>query len=290
MLLRATLPAVSAALSKVPNSQARFIIVTDSPAEVMKWFDLNRPEFKSVRFLPKPTQNSAKPATDKYLKLGVAMRQIMQEEAAIDECVSILTADAVISSDWFETAGRYFAQGKKLFVNAGVRSCGDPPIGVSAAELNRWAWEHRHHANEDCVWGRGHSLVPSQLFFEKNGSVVGRGFHLNTLTFRKKNKEIGFSSLTPDGGKGCFASSSFTKEDVQFICRADEMAIVGLTPPDIRWPSGPPLSVDGVAGWARKASEWERWLFATHRRYFVGNGDADDEEVCNTILARLSIG
>lgn len=239
----------------------------------------------AVQYKPVPVETSHKKSKEKYVKLGVAVKDILRT-ANMGEAVAMLVADCVISKDWFTTAESYFDRGAKILVVGGVgRTCGEPPIGATASDLRRWAWEHRHPWIEDCVWGRGHTAVPTLLYFEKDDTVVMHGFHLHSFGAFIKDRSLEFKHLTGDSGSDGLLSC-YRKEEIKFVAHVDEMGFAEMTPEETRWPSTTePLSVENVVAFTKKLhmNEFDKWMFS-HRFPVIGNDDPGDQEVCDQIL------
>lgn len=276
--LRAALPAIKIAANAM---SVRFIVVTDRRDRLRDAFSDCDVEFHDL-----PRRPHLELRKQRKHRLGDASRIII-ERAEIGECIALLVADQVISRDWFTTAEKKFDQGKNIVVlYGGGRTTGAMPLaGAEACELKRWTWQHRHHWVEDCTWGRGRSLVPTILFFEKDDTVVSRGFHTHTLAGFRKLKHLKFASLGPDGGEGI--TNNFDVEEAAVVSSSTEMGYASMTPHSAKWPSGPPLSVERVAEWAKpQMGAWDRWLFK-QRFWIVGDGDPGDREICDEILRRM---
>lgn len=278
------LPSIKAA-AKQTDSTVRCVIVTDEPRRVEQWFEENWPEVE-VRCPWKPTRLSQKnPWEDRHLQLGDATRTILNE-AEIGECVTVLTADEIVSLDRFTTAEKYFKQGKNCIITAGGgRSSprySEPPIGATTNELRRWAWDNRHPWIKECTWGSGCTRLPTLLFFERDGTVVVRGFHQHFLSGFRKLRPMAFTGGTPDYGTDGLLQSSYEKEEIAVVTSPDELGFAEITPEEVRWGTFAPLSVEYVRMFAKKYSEWEWWVFS-HRFFLMGNGDPGDREICDQI-------
>lgn len=282
------MPALGKAVERV-NGPIRFVVYTDVPQIVANWFLLWLPHVR-VDYRPAPTRtHPTKAAKNRYLQLGDAERGLLAD-AQIGEAVSLVNADVVVSSDWFATAEKHFDRGKKLLLcyGGGRTSGGFPPAGLPAAVLKRWAWDHRHPWISECCWGVGTSNVPTVLFFEDRGTVVGRGFHIHNKAAFIKDRPLRFTSLTADGGVGSFAATNYRKDEMHAVVDVDEMGFAEITPLDRRWPCGERLSVKKVADFAHsRMTQFDRWCF-THRFKLVqGEGEPQEQEICNEILGSM---
>jgi hypothetical protein len=257
---------------------ARFIIHTDAPDAVrdalggLQGFPVN------VRPVP------AKPT---YVALQEGHAEAIREAAPGDRVV-LLNADLVVSANFFARIDEHFAAGRRAVVLLGIRTVIDASRGpgrlapgAAPRALLEWAWANRHQIIRDLEWPQATSMLPTNLFFARGGSVVARGFHLHPAAIIKHDA-IAFSS-TIDGD----LLDYFAREDIHVVTDPDDCAMLEVSPAERRFPVQPPgLSPARVAAsMATRASATHRWL-ATHRIGVVGPViDCGDSEVVAAVLA-----
>lgn len=278
------IPAILMSLDKaqIPHEDCAFVVHTDRPEQ----FDskLHSENF-DIADVP--------PGGNKYVQFVAAHRDVLGR-AKIGDAVIFINADMVCSIEFFAAVRARFEQGKRAVMTLGSRTSADgsPPVGVSSRELLAWGWANRHHWIEDSVWGRGRTVMPSELYFEQPGQVVLHAFFHAPVAFLKQPGMRIETTIDDD-----FASQ-FARQDLHVVSDADELSFVELSPPGRLFASGDALSVDGVVHWANRqmrnraglrTTPLHRWLFS-HRRVIMGDGRMGDveREVCGEISARLA--
>jgi hypothetical protein len=255
-----TVPALRAALEGF-TEPVYFIVHTDAPEHVKKALEGFRGETHPVGAAPT------------YVTLQESHADAINR-AAIGDNVVLLNADLVVSNNLFTRCREHFAAGRRAVVLTGIRTNledAPPPIGAPPRALLEWAWEHRHQIIKDLEWGRGTSMLPTNLFFTHDGSVVARGFHLHPVAI-VKHAAIAFKS-TIDGD----LLEHFAREEIHVVTSPDDLAMLEMSPRERRFPVRPGrnavMTPDSVARAMRtRASKLHRWLF-THRIVITGTGE-----------------
>jgi hypothetical protein len=200
--------------------------------------------------------------------------------------VLLLNADLVVSGNMLEACHAHFDAGKLAVVLTGIRTVkGDetPPIGAPPRDLLAWAWAHRHRIISDLEWTSGRSMLPTNLFFEHDGAVCARGFHLHPVAIVKR-EDTSFRSTIDGDLLDCFP-----RDKIHVVTSPDDCSMLEVSPASRRFPVGAtgltPLGV--VKSMKTRASDTHCWLF-THRLGVVGDYEGtDDEVVANEILALM---
>lgn len=200
--------------------------------------------------------------------------------------LALLNSDIVISRETFAFVDQTFANNpdKKVIVSVGIRTLIDgntPPIGVSAAELNRWIWTHRHPITDECIWQGGRSHHPTILFFEQGSEVSMHCFHLTPMFIVKDARVMQFKGTIDDD-----LLERYQEDEICFA-RDGEMAFAELSPKWKTHPFGKPLSVDAVINFG------ERRFRPSHvrnfrQRYAVIGRPAANHPVVDQILERIA--
>lgn len=270
----AAAPALLAAARRLYSGPVRFVIHTDSPGALVGVLPGCDVEYRAV---------GAKPT---YVALQESHADVMRI-AAVGECVVLLNADLVISGNFLERAAEHVAAGKQAVVLLGVRTTDNPrarpPAGAAPRDLLAWAWEHRHQIIRDCEWPHGRTMLPTNLFWERGGSVVARAFHMHPVVVHKR-AEINFHS-TVDGD----LLDHIPRDKIHVVADPDDCAMCEVSPPARRFPVGRHLTPEAVALSMRpRASAMHCWLFG-HRIMMVGDGaNVDDGPTARDILAALA--
>jgi hypothetical protein len=285
-LFNRALPAVGRALDLDRDGPHRFVIHTDRVGEVEP---LCR-GLPRVAVLPLPQHRASR-----YYTLSDCHRQAI-DMSKPGEFIALLNADHTPSIECFHAAAKRFHEGKRMIMMAGMRTMPEPspPIGVSARELLKWGWQHRHPTVEDAIWGSGKSTSLSMLFFAAvtpigGEQVVLRAFHLHPFAF-VKHAGLKFDGLTIDED----LAEAWSAEQIHVVVSADEAALVEQSPAEFAFKSHQkPVAIRDVAFWAhgenghggKRTSALHHWLFR-HRIVVKGHGhDLGDEAVANAILS-----
>lgn len=202
--------------------------------------------------------------------------------------VVLLNADLIVSANLLTRCAEHLANGKQAVVLLGIRTpLGNerPPIGQPPRQLLLWAWTHRHQIIRDLEWESGRSMLPTNLFFARGGSVVARGFHLHPVMVVKR-ADVSFKSTIDGDLLDCYA-----RESIHVVTDPDDCAMCEVSPPDRRFPVrtapfSPPLVAASMQG---RASATHLWLFAEHRIGVVGPVvDCGDEEIARRIVELMT--
>lgn len=248
------------------DEPVRFVIHTDDPMRASK--ALPRQMMEMRRIPKKPTY--------------VTLQQSHAEAISVarpGEAVMLLNADLVVSENMFRKCALHLDEGKRAVVVLGIRTDvtrEQPPVGADPRDLLNWAWRNRHQIIKDLEWETGTSMLPTNLFFSKDNSVVARGFHLHPVVIAKEN-DISFIS-TIDGD----LLEHFPRDTIHVVTDPDDVSMIEISPRNRRFPvrAGRRLSPATVAASMReRASELHRWLF-THRIVVCGEEvDCGDNDI-----------
>jgi hypothetical protein len=256
LALRYTIPSIRAA--KPWDGPVTLVIHTDEPGS---FFDVGLP----VQIRPKPPGNG-------HAAQAIAHREVVTS-APLGSVLMLLNADVVVSVECFSEAQRLLSGGAKVLAALGLRCLirdSDPPIGVDAKTLHKWAWKNRHPINEDCVWGRGKTGTPTLLFFERGESVTARCFHMHPA-FIAKDRDLSFGGTIDDDLIGRYTSS-----EVHVICHC-EMAFAELSPASKQFRSVGPLSIDRVVQFgAHRFRPAHIEMFEHNSIRILGDGPTDE--------------
>lgn len=208
--------------------------------------------------------------------------------AAMGDRVILLNADIVVSRNLLTGVKKYLDQGKNAVVTTGIRTRkGDekPPIGASSEDLLEWAWSHKHQIIEDLVWGRGESMLPTNVFFERGGTVILHAFHLHPVAIVKPmDGNMPFIS-TIDGD----LLDRFDRGTIHIVTDPADLSMCEISDPGKRFPiRGEPMNAGHIAGcMIGRASELHKWQF-THRIIVRGDPKYIEEmAVVESILAMM---
>lgn len=277
-------PALRAALRGCPDP-VRILIHTDMPNEVRAALTIvgglpGMASTVSIETFPVPTQPT-------YVTLQKSHADVIAR-AKVGDWVVLLNADLVISGNLLRACEARFMKGAKAIVTAGIRTKfgdGAPPVGAEPRALLVWAWDHRHQIIRDLEWGKGGSMLPTNLFFTNGDSVVLRGFHLHPVAILKE-KELSFIS-TIDGD----LLEHFPRETIHVVTDPDELSMLEISPLDKRFPvrSGIMNPARVAASMKSRASALHKWLF-THRIVIKGTGEGcGDDAVTAAVLSLLGV-
>lgn len=276
--IRTVLPAIKLALAQLPSEDSvRFIVHTDNP-------DALRPHFETylVDFHPAPNEGNS------HVKLGEVNRQALRL-AKVGEAVALINSDMVPSLEVFSASRKRFAEGKKLIMCMGTRALeesGPPPIGATARDLLRWAWEHRHAWTTGCIWGSGNSRAPTVLYFNLPDGVILHAFHLHPFALLKEESSLSFQGVTIDRD----LMDQFPYSQIHVVTSADELAFAEMSPGSKDLGTGNIIDFTYVAGFAKNvATTAHRWLFG-HRIEIIGPAnDLSDVPVVSRLLHEIEI-
>lgn len=264
------------AAARVLAEPVKFIIHTDAPERARSAFPGHEVETRPVG------------CRGTYVALQESHAEVV-DGADVGDRVVLLNADLVVSDNFLSRCAAHFAAGKRAVVLLGIRTASGPerpPVGCNPRALLAWGWEHRHQIIQDLEWGRGRSMLPTNLFFSDGDSVVARGFHLHPVAIIK-HADVDFSSTIDGDLLECFPVDS-----IHVVVDPDDCAMVEVSPPERRFPLREGrLSPAGVAAsMMARASTMHRWLFG-HRIGVVGPlRDCGDEAVARDILAVMESG
>lgn len=263
-------------LARGEDCDVRFVVHTDNPQRVAS--SALSEQLTTFRPLPdKPT----------YVALQESHADALVQAQPGDRVI-LLNADIVVSGNLLVRADEHFRSGFEAVVLLGIRTAaGDelPPVGAAPRHLLRWAWEHRHQIIRDLEWSSGASMLPTNLFFEQDGNVVARGFHLHPAAVIKRDGLRMISTIDGD------LLDNYERERVHVVTSSDDCAMLEVSPPDRRFPvrAGALTPAHVAASMAPRASAMHRWLFES--RIEVA-GDAlrvdADRASCSEISARLA--
>lgn len=257
---RYTVPAVLKALDAADfDLRCRFHVFTDMPGYL-------RPLLadEDVDWQPMPKGGG-------FAGLTKAHRATM-DAAGQGSIVLLLNADIVVSCEAIVNAVALLRGRVKVLASTGIRSVvrsEPPPVGVDASALFAWAWRNRHPFMEDSVWGRGRTRLPTTIFFEKEGSVVCRCFHLHPF-FVVKDRDLAFQGTIDDD-----LMARFKPEEIK-VLGDREIGFAELSPADRAFPSGP--AVLSVAEVVRFGCNFlpEHVRNFSHGIRICGDGPVDD--------------
>lgn len=267
VFLAAGLPSLKQALAGVGHP-IKFVLHTDRPDRLARAFAGMEAEFR------RPPEGQGT-----YERFAAAHNEALSTAAAGDR-VSLLCADTIYSADAFAACERRFRHGYEAIVAAGPRTDGPilPPVSAPPRALLAWAMQYRHALTEDCFWGRGHTQIPSFVFFERDDNIVLRAFHLHPIAFVKRDW-TGFASTVDDG-----LPTLFERDKIHVVTDPDEMSFIEISPPERRSPQLPhALTIDGVVNWARRRALPVHWWFASHRIVMRGDPATVDDSEWETI-------
>jgi hypothetical protein len=257
---RYAVPAVLKALDAADFDLAcRFHVFTDAPARLRMAL-----KDEDVDWQPMPPGGG-------FHGLTKAHRATLAV-ASPDSIVLLLNADIVVSVEAITQAVKLLSGRTKVLVSTGIRTAignEKPPIGADAAALFAWAWRNRHPFMEDSVWCRGRTKVPTTVFFERDGSVVCRCFHLHPF-FVRKDRALDFKGTIDDDLLARYAP------DEMRVLTEREIGFAELSPPDRRFSSGPkPLTEADIIQFGRNFLPAHVRNF-THPIRICGDGPVDD--------------
>lgn len=249
--IRYTIPAVVSALDHVSyGGPVQFVCHTDAPERFMQalpGFDVET----------RPVPPSAIP--NGFNGLTDAHREVLRD-APVGGAIALLNADIVVSREVFGFANDVvFDRGQKVIASVGVRSLiqrEPPPVGADARTLLAWSWRNRHPITEDCVWGRGKTHLPTNLFFDdRKGNVILRCFHLCPVLL-VKDRDLSFQGTIDDD-----LLANFTEDEI-YVPLARECAFAELSPVTKKFRQAGRLSVDFIVAFGK------RRFSAAHCRMF----------------------
>lgn len=274
----AALPALEQAVLQLieclgEKGDVRIVVHTDSPARVR-----GAATQAPMEFLPVPV------GLRDFDSLSQAHREVLSR-ACSGDVVVLLTADLVISRQGLAHCARALEnKQKKLVLCATIRARqeGRLPDCVSAPELARWAWEHRHWIAEECRFPAGRSADLSRLFFERGGAVRTRQALPHPLAVRIDGRLLQFTP-TIDANLG----HRFGESEIYYARDAAELALVELSPAD----KGAALvdeSIEVRLPNIRLSDPFQRWCFSQPVDW-VGAGNCGDDDQARLVLALREI-
>lgn len=253
------MPALRAALDGF--EPVRFVIHTD------------KPDWAKQVVSPLACDAIQIPQGSAYVALQNAHSDAIRR-ATLRQRVVLLNADLIVSKNLFSSCAAHISAGKKAIVTTGIRTNLDgqaPPVGANPRELLLWAWSHRHNIIKDLEWGTGGSMLPTNLFFVRSGSVILHGFHLHPVAILKE-AQLSFKS-TIDGD----LLDKFLGSEIHVVTSPDDLSMLEMSDPTRRFPVSGIMDERRVAGaMLSRASSMHRWLF-THRMVMVGKPEEEWE-------------
>ena len=274
MFAEVAAPALLAAVQRL-GAPVKFLIHTDAPAAVQAALPGQQIEVRPV----------AAKSTYEALQNGHAEAVRC---AAPGDRVVLLNADLVVSGNLLERCAEHAAAGVEAVVLLGIRTAAGPekpPAGAAPRDLLTWAWAHRHQIIRDLEWGRGGSMLPTNLFWEVGGSVVARGFHLHPVMI-VKHPNTDFKSTIDGDLLDCFS-----RDKIRVVVDPDDCSMLEVSPPERRFPVRPDImTVQGVAASMRsRASATHCWLFGAHRIGVCGSAEdvREDTAIAGEVLGLL---
>lgn len=272
-------PALLAAVDMLSLSgqPVRFVIHTDAADRIRALLSGRDVEIRPIGSAPT------------YVALQNAHADALRS-ASVGDRVVFLNADLAVSGNLLVRCSEHFTRGKQAVVLLGIRTAAGPerpPSGAPSRALLEWAWGHRHQIIRDLEWPAGTSLLPTNLFFAREGVVVARGFHLHPVAV-VKHASIAFKS-TIDGD----LLDYFAHDDIHVVVDPDDCSMCEVSQPTRRFPVREGMGLNPVrvaVSMRSRASSMHRWL-VTHRIGVVGTPrDCGDEEAVAEILKILTQG
>lgn len=208
------------------------------------------------------------------------------QSAESGDYVLLLNADLVVSGNIIQACQEHFSRGMQAVVLSGIRTVKQderPPLGAEPRALLEWAWAHRHRIIRDLEWGTGRSMLPSNIFFESNGAVCARGFHLHPVAIVKQETTSFQSTIDGD------LLDCFSRDKIHVVTDPDDCSMLEVSPEKRRFPVGRgTMTSFGVArSMLKRASDTHKWLFM-HRLGVVGDYQSDeDERVAAEVLEHM---
>ena len=223
ILLGATLPALAAAVRRMPGRPVTVAVYTDRPEEVRAAY--------AILFDP------AQCRLDIHPVLGVdggfgslsACHSHALDTATPSDRVLLLTADMVVSAEVLETCDRLMSVGKLLVCCVAMRALEDagPPIGAAGRALLAWAWANRHPMTRECTWPGGRSYDVWRMYFEQGDEVAARVFLPHPLVCVPGGRKLEFRPTIDVN-----LTANFSQAVTHLITSPEEGAVVELSPPD----------------------------------------------------------
>ena len=236
-----------------------------------------------------------KPGENRYQTLGDLHRDTINERLT-GEAIAFINADMVPSREVFSAAEARFRQGKRLIMCAAPRTNANtfkPKPGVPGRHLATWAWWHRHDWISDCIYGEGHTKVPSNIFFRRSipelhaesaDRVVMHGFHLHPFALMKDHP-LTFRGVTIDAD----LVDSVPRYRTHVVTDPDELAFAEMSAPGHGFGSTKEkLGAGYAAYWARhNASAGHQWMFG-HQIVIRGEKMQDAQDEADYILRQIN--
>lgn len=271
--IRYTIPGVVFALEHARyQGPVRFICHTDAPDRLKRALAGYECETRRVPLVAK---------SNGCLALAEAHREVLREAPA-GTAIALLNADIVMSRETFTFASFVFDRGQKVIASVGVRSLVGrelPPIGADARALLEWVWRNPHSITQECVWGRGRTHLPTNLFFEANGNVVLHCFHLCPVLL-VKDRDLAFKGTIDDDLLANYANAEI------YVPLQRECAFAELSPASKKFGLVGPLTVDFVATFGMRRFTKPHCRMFKHAIRILGDGPVDDAPAFE-ILRRL---
>lgn len=196
-----------------------------------------------------------------------------------------LAADLIPSTNALAFSLQNLTAQTRLIACAGVRTLpsAESPPWSNSAELQSWAWDHRHPLEQVCLWP-AKSAIPSRLYFESDNGVIQRGFHLHPFACRITDEVTNRFKGTVDDE----FVNQFPLSQIHVVTDPSQMALIEISPPDKPRFEKDNCTPEWIAQWAnRKANETHKWFFS-HR--ISVRGDAPMGETETSVCADIAKG
>ena len=274
VFLKSAVHSYLAALRNLGTEQVKWIIHTDQPG-----FADSHLDGYPVTYI----QTSPDPAFyDEFRKCHVS---VLQDFAQPGDCVSLLNADLIVSSNFFVRIREHLSGRYKAVVSLGMRTLWSkplPPTSVDPRTLLSWGWAHKHEVTSESVWGSGHSPAPTHIFFEEGDSVVARSFQIHPVAIIK---DYPIDIATSTDGE---TLEHFPCDTIHVVTDPDDLAFIEMSKPGkFKHFHGDPISIGAVARLMHShymAAPLYRWQFG-HRIVIKGDGsNVGDIEIAKAIL------
>lgn len=193
--------------------------------------------------------------------------------------VALLNADMLVSIEAFVAIERRFRQGKRAVVAAAGRTLPGlwgAPQPLAARELLAWSMRRAHPITRSCFWDVGRCHLPWAIYFEENGAVVMRPFHLHPLAVLVDR------ALPFDGTIDLDLIDNYDHDEIHVVTDADELALAEVSHRSKSLAATPwPMDVGQVVGWALRGARPMHWWNFRHR--IAVAGDPQRVEIDRTV-------
>jgi hypothetical protein len=283
---RFTIPAALASLKESNFDDVTFLVHTDDEEPFRAALSDHKTKFMPLLPMSAPPADGRMPRLPQgYWEAFKQAHKDAIETTPQGSIVTLLNSDIVVSRECFSFVEKQMLSGKKVVVSVGIRTQIEdnegPPIGVTANELYRWIWSHRHHLTEECIWDRGRSTHPTILFFEEGDNVSMHGWHLTPM-FIRKDRTLQFKGTIDDDLLG-----SFRPEEISYITGGD-VAFCEISPNWKLHPFGKALNVKDVLEFWKRRTMRPHYLRNFKQRITVLGNPTKNHPAADQIIAGLS--